>query len=216
MYTLLRPLTRFALASLAAIALSAPSQAVPVTYTGGGFDIPVGGINPGDGVGTLVVPDLGPVTNFLNVQITISTPHTYRDDLTARLTSPTGTVVALFPFLGGSSDWLAGTFTLVDGGGAPIPHTGSEGEVVDWAPGTYDIQGGSYASFLGVQGDGLWTLTVNDRYFDDSGSASSWSITLDQDAAAAGVPELDGSAATMPLSFFLGIGLLLGGKRRRA
>ena len=108
---------------------------------------------------------------------------------------------------------LAGTFTLVDGGGAAIPDAGGE-DRFDWDLGTYNIQGGSYAFYLGVQGNGLWTLTINDNFEADSGSASSWAITLDQGVV--GAPELDGSAATMPTALFIGIGLLLGGKRRRA
>ena len=96
----------------------------------------------------------------------------------------------------------------------PSPTWGGESSV-DWDAGTYNIQGGSsYGAFLGVQGNGLWILTINDNFEFDSGSASSWAITFDQGTVDA--PELDGSAATMPISFFLGIGLLLGGKRRRA
>ncbi len=96
-------------------------------------------------------------------------PHTWIEDLTFTLQSPSGTNVILFDQICGSQN----NFDLnlddqATPGPLPCPPVGG---------GTYQPQG-SLASFNGEIPTGTWILTVTDNVTNDGGSLNSWGLEI--------------------------------------
>ena len=138
------------------------------------------------------IPDAGPVVSFTIpvsglsattlthtlglVQVCVNITHTYDNDLVAELVAPDGTIIPLFTNIGGDGDNFTNTCfdssassPSIDGGTAPFTGTylpeGSLGDVND-----------------GENGNGVWTLQVQDVAAEDTGSVISWQITFGADA----------------------------------
>jgi hypothetical protein len=116
---------------------------------------------------TLTIPDTYNVFD-LNVRLTIA--HTYDEDLSVFLRSPTGTRVELFTGVGGSGNNF--TNTVLDdeaatpiGAGAP-PFTGTFRPV------------GNLSAFDGQSVNGVWTLEVTDRWRKQRGTLTSWALLI--------------------------------------
>jgi subtilisin-like proprotein convertase family protein len=123
--------------------------------------------DPGTVNSTLTIADTYSVLD-LNVRLSIS--HTYDEDLSVFLRSPTGTRVELFTGVGGSGNNF--TNTVLDdeaatpiGAGAP-PFTGTFRPV------------GSLSAFDGQSVTGVWTLEVTDRWRKQRGTLTSWALLI--------------------------------------
>lgn len=98
-------------------------------------------------------------TDFVHsVRVSLTIYHTWRGDLAVDLESPSGTIVRLHNYTGGSADDVIATY--------PEP-TSPDG------PGTLE-------DFVGEVADGLWTLHVSDRFpTEDDGQLTEWSIIVE-------------------------------------
>jgi subtilisin-like proprotein convertase family protein len=105
-----------------------------------------------------------------DVDVTLNITHTYDNDLTVELISPTGTVVELFSGVGGSSDNFQ--VTTLDDDAANSITTGS-------GPfnGTFRPEG-DLNDFVGENGYGIWTLRITDSSAADNGSLNGWSLKI--------------------------------------
>lgn len=137
---------------------TANSTNVPVTISTG---------NPSTANSTLVVAN-GVTIADLNAYIRIN--HTYVEDLTVTLISPSGTEVVLVSGVCGSSNNINATFddagtTLVCAGGSPVV--------------TGTIQPSqSLTAFNGQSSAGTWTLRVQDAVQGDGGSIQQWNLSI--------------------------------------
>ena len=170
---------------------SGAGSAIPASGTGGGGTFP------------LVLP-VTPATSAAAVGVAVTSidsvvidglTHTWAGDVQATLSDPNGVEHLLFlrpGFLntsnfGTAGDFLAGTYTFVESGGASLP-TSSNG--IDITPGTYD-QTFDSGGVIWNSGDagivntpmsmitgpaGNWTLTIYDWGGGDSGSFTGWTL----------------------------------------
>ena len=125
---------------------------------------------------TLDVNGLG--GNITDVNITLDINHTWNEDVTATLISPSGTRIELFNAIGGSSDNFSGTMldddapqNIADGN---APFNGVFRPAQD------------LASLDGEDPNGTWTLEVNDSYPEDGGRINSFSVSITTDAVSGG------------------------------
>jgi subtilisin-like proprotein convertase family protein len=107
-----------------------------------------------------------------DANITMDITHTWINDLSATLTSPSGTVVNLFANVcdaGSSINDISATFddagTAIVCGNAP----GISGTVAPSSP---------LSAFNGESMNGTWVLTVLDSFSGDGGAINSWSLNL--------------------------------------
>lgn len=123
-------------------------------------------------------------TSIADLDLAIDLDHTWFGDLTATLTSPTGTVVTLFDRLGvgpsstfGISENAVGTYTFDDEAANQIGSVTSGSEVT---PGTYttDTVSGLLSTFDGEDPNGTWTLTISDGEGGDQGNLNLWELIL--------------------------------------
>ncbi len=180
-------------------------------YNGAGFTIPD---NNATGASSTIV--VAGDTDFPITSVVVSLQgftHTWIGDLTATLTSPDGTIHTLFARVGrintgaGDSSDVSGIYTFAD--------TGSDFWAAALGGGSpFVIPGGTYrttsansaaftsldAAFAGQNGNGNWTLTMNDLAGGDVGGITGWSLTI--------VPA-PGALA------LLGLGGMVAGRRRR-
>jgi subtilisin-like proprotein convertase family protein len=142
----------------------------------------------------------GGITNISDVEMDLALTHTWIGDLTVKLQSPAGTIVAPLvrptgdatnPPLddgsgccGDSDDIAGGVVNFNDGaatdaetmgfGGAPGNITGPFFPNNDQA-----VQNaGSFSAFAGEDADGVWTLCVGDSAGGDLGTLNSVSVTV--------------------------------------
>ena len=95
--------------------------------------------------------------------------HSWVSDLTFNLISPTGTSMQLFTGVCSSlDDFDLGLDDASTPGAIPCPPT----------TGLYYQPTGSFASFIGEQIQGNWTLEVTDGFNQDGGSLDFWSLEL--------------------------------------
>lgn len=148
----------FTTANIACVTTAATD--VPQTISSSGIDTVISIIN---------VPVAGTITdvNVLSVNIT----HTYIDDISARLISPTGTVVILVNRPCNSEDNMDISFdseSANTNASIPCPPVGG---------GTYQpLQ--SLTAFNGQQAFGNWKLMVIDHADQDGGSLNGWSLNF--------------------------------------
>jgi subtilisin-like proprotein convertase family protein len=118
---------------------------------------------------TLNIPSGGTIGD---VNVTMNITHTWINDLTATLTSPSGTVVQLFSNEcdpNASINNIAATFD--DSGTALVcgNNPGISGIVIPEQ---------LLSVFNGQNSTGVWTLTVSDAFNQDGGSLNSWSLNV--------------------------------------
>jgi uncharacterized repeat protein (TIGR01451 family) len=103
-----------------------------------------------------------------DVDIGILLDHTYRRDLRITLTSPTGTVVTLMDYVGGSADNLNVRFDDEASGGTIASHTSNDPLTPVYN--STKIPQNSLSSFDGENAQGIWTLKICDQQGVDTGS----------------------------------------------
>mgnify|MGYP003655034459 CR=1 FL=1 len=103
-----------------------------------------------------------------DVDIGILLDHTYRRDLRITLTSPTGTVVTLMDYVGGSADNLNVKFDDEASGGAISSHTSNDPLTPIYN--STKIPQNNLSAFDGENAQGIWTLKICDQQGVDVGS----------------------------------------------
>jgi subtilisin-like proprotein convertase family protein len=117
---------------------------------------------------TLNVPSTSLISD---VNVTLNITHTWINDLTLTLTSPTGTAVQLVvnPCTSANINNIAATF---DDSGIAVVCGNSPGISGTVLP----VQ--ALSAFNGQNPSGTWTLTVADSFNQDGGSLNSWSVNI--------------------------------------
>lgn len=115
---------------------------------------------------TITIPSGGTISD---VNVIAQINHSWTEDLTVSLTSPTGTIVELLSTQCGSNDNINATFddsgiALVCGSNPAIT-----GVVLPFQ---------SLSAFNGLNSTGTWILTVSDSTNEDGGSLVSWSLNI--------------------------------------
>jgi uncharacterized repeat protein (TIGR01451 family) len=103
-----------------------------------------------------------------DVDIGILLDHTYRRDLRITLTSPTGTVVTLMDYVGGSADNLNVRFDDEASGGTIASH--SSNDPLTPVYNSTKIPQNNLSAFDGENAQGSWTLKICDQQGADIGS----------------------------------------------
>lgn len=153
----------------------------------------------------ITVAGAGPVVDDLNVQVTVA--HSWVGDLTYRLTGPNAAVLMLMNRPGragtgvGNSantsvaltfdDAAASTQSAEDAGEAPVGTACASATVVgagcgpdNYIPNTGGADtpiggvGTNLAQYNGINPNGLWTLCVADSAGADTGTLSTWTLTV--------------------------------------
>ncbi|RZJ36474.1 MAG: T9SS type A sorting domain-containing protein [Flavobacterium sp.] len=117
---------------------------------------------------TLVIAD---GVTISDVNITMNVSHTWINDLTATLISPSGTQVQLFA-APCSSDAINNIIATFDDSGVPVVcgnNPGIGGTVQPIQP---------LSAFVGQNSAGTWTLRIADAYNQDGGALNSWSLNI--------------------------------------
>ena len=120
------------------------------------------------------------------VSLGVTATHTYRGDLSIRLTSPAGTEVLLLDRVGtgnfgSSADNLD---VLIDDGGqvglfgSGNQDVGAPYYEIEGAPeaGTQGASVGALSAFIGENSTGTWNLRVCDAALDDTGTLERWAL----------------------------------------
>ena len=135
---------------------------------------------PDDAVATVTsqVAVSGLAGSITDVNVSLDIAHTWNEDLTVTLISPSGTRIELFDAVGGDSDNFVNT-TLDDQaavriGAAAAPFTGTFRPV------------GSLDRLNGEDPNGQWTLEVTDHFEADGGQISRFTVSITTDAPADG------------------------------
>ena len=162
-----------------------------------------------DGVTTFELNVAPSFPVFGPLEVGIDMDHTWAGDLTITL-EHNGTSVTLLDRLGVPEDTVgngadfAGLYVFGDSGASwsPFDVTGANSGVVipEGSFGLDNSDGTSLADFAGMEANGLWTLTISDGAFLDTGVVNSWYIAI--------VPA-PGAAA------LLGMGALAASRRQR-
>ncbi|WP_300488558.1 reprolysin-like metallopeptidase [Flavobacterium sp.] len=149
---------------------SSASANVPITISASGTPT----INS-----TLNIPSGGVISS---VAITMNVTHTWINDITAFLISPSGTQVQLFAQPCTSDDIQNIVATFSDNGTPVICGTnpGISGTVLPTQP---------LSAFNGQNSTGNWTLRISDAYNQDGGVLNSWSLNICTVSAALGLTE---------------------------
>jgi subtilisin-like proprotein convertase family protein len=118
---------------------------------------------------TLNIPS-GTSISDLNVNLDIT--HTWINDLTATLTSPSGTVVTLFASQCDPNSSVNDVIATFDDSGSAI--------VCGNSPGISGVvlPAQALSTFNGENATGIWTLTVADAFNADGGSINAWSLDI--------------------------------------
>lgn len=119
----------------------------------------------------------------INVGLTIT--HTYRSDLVVRLTSPAGTILSLFSYIGGSGENL--DVLLDDDAVNDIGSMGSsyyQNTASPYYDTSFNPQGSSTLSaFNGEDAQGNWVLSICDDYGWDTGAVNRVLLQIEGTAA---------------------------------
>jgi subtilisin-like proprotein convertase family protein len=130
-------------------------------------DVPVDILDLDTVTSDLTVP---PIDLITDVNVELSLVHTYDSDLVVNLISPSGTVVNLFTYVGGSGDNFTDTVfddeasTSIDSGTPPFT-----GSFIPFEP---------LSTFDGEDATGTWTLEITDDAGLDVGTLLSWSLSF--------------------------------------
>ena len=107
-----------------------------------------------------------------DVNVTMNITHTWINDLSATLTSPTGTVITLFANQCSPSASINNIVATFDDAGVALVCGNNPG-----ISGTV-IPAQALSAFNGQSSTGIWTLTVLDAFNQDGGSLNSWSLNV--------------------------------------
>lgn len=139
-----------------------------VFQTASGEPIPQPSPTPVALLSTMEVTDLPSQIEDVNVRLNIS--HSFDEDLTVELTSPSGAKVVLFSNIGGSGDNFLSTVlddqASADIGSGTAPFTGV------FRPEE------SLSRLIGLEPNGDWTLTVTDNSPGDVGVLIDWALEI--------------------------------------
>ncbi|MFN8017205.1 MAG: Ig-like domain-containing protein [Acidimicrobiales bacterium] len=164
------------------IPIGQPTGAVDHAYAGSALAIPdnsttgasaVVNVPTSTTISSVTVTIGGSSCNATAGSTTVGIDHSYVEDLTLSLTSPTGTTVELMSGAGGGGNNLCQT-VFSDAASSPIsgatsanaPFTGS------WKP------AGTLAAFAGQNPQGNWTLKAVDSASGDTGTIRAFSIQI--------------------------------------
>jgi len=165
-------MTKYLFALILLLSLTGHAQ----TFSGTGGSIP----DAAPGVYfTLPVSGLAATTlshTFGLVQVCIHINHTYDGDLEAKLIAPDGTVVSLFTNIGGGGANFTGT--CFDSVSTSLPISSSAPPYT----GTFLPEGCLGNMNNGQDGNGIWTLMVQDDAPVDTGSVIDWQLTFGSSA----------------------------------
>lgn len=131
----------------------------------------------------------GPISD---VNVTLSIQHTYDEDLSGFLISPTGTRVRLFSGVGGEEDNFENT--TFDDEAIPAIATGT-------APFHFSFRPDSpLSAFDGQTANGTWRLEISDTVANDVGSLLSWSLSISGDGEPLAITDSSGAYAFTSLA----------------
>ena len=156
---------------------------VTQTFASGTVNLGIPDANSGGVTSTQTLSGLS--GNVAHVTVTFTISHPRDSDLTGTLIGPDGTAITLFSGLSGTN--FSGT-TLDDQAATPITSSTSSSY-----SGTYQPSPGKLSSFIGKNPNGNWKLKIVDGRFRDTGSLTSWSITVTTSAEVSTVSGSDGS-----------------------
>ena len=143
-----------------------PVESGGITYAS--KDVPLEIKDPGTTASALDIPD---AYTIADVNVALSIVHPYLEDLSAKLTAPDGTSVALFTNIGGGGSDIK-DMVLNDEAGIPI----ADGEVPFM--GIFQPEG-SLSDLDGLNAKGTWLLEITDDSKLDVGTLVCWSLTID-------------------------------------
>ena len=121
------------------------------------------------GTSTLNIPSGGTIGD---VNVTMNITHTWINDLTATLTSPSGTVVQLFSRECNPNASVNNIVATFDDSGSALVcgnNPGISGIV---------IPDEMLSAFNNENSTGTWTLTITDEFNQDGGALNSWSLNI--------------------------------------
>ncbi|VXB43010.1 Propanediol utilization protein [Flavobacterium sp. 9AF] len=121
------------------------------------------------GTSTLNIPSGGTIAD---VNITMNITHSWINDLTATLTSPSGTVVQLFSRECNPNAAVSGISATFDDSGTALVCGNNPG-----ISGTV-LPDQVLSAFNNQNSTGTWTLTIIDEFNQDGGSLNSWSLNI--------------------------------------
>ena len=170
-----------------------PQGAVPAPSAGAGPGVPPNCVGSTDSFPSTDTPlpinDLVTTTSTLavagvgtyihDVDISTSITHTWNADLNITLTSPSGTQVTLTTANGGSNDNVFnGTVWDDSGGAANPPGPVTDNLFANLVVETPLVPEEALAHFRGEDPNGNWQLAITDTALADTGSLSTWTLTL--------------------------------------
>lgn len=163
---------------------------------------------PDNGTGmyssTLEIPD---DLQIVDVNFSMDMAHTWVGDLTAVLTSPSGTTITLFEQPGvPGSDFGCGENNLLVDFDDEATNTADAFENSCEGSGAYAIEGSfqpieALSNFDGESAAGVWTLDIFDSFDQDGGSLTSWSLEFCVASITVNAAE---QVVNMPLEVFRG------------
>jgi subtilisin-like proprotein convertase family protein len=118
---------------------------------------------------TISIPSGG---NISDVNVTMNIAHTWINDLTATLTSPTGTIVQLFSGECNPNASINNIVSTFDDSGSAIVCGNNPG-----ISGTV-MPNQALSAFNNSNSSGTWTLTISDSFNQDGGALNSWSLNI--------------------------------------
>ncbi len=170
--------------SLAMTALTAPPGVLNFTGSSGTVNLPIPDGSGVPAVSTIAIAGAG--TYICDVDVTVTIPHTWSNDLDVTLTSPTGTVVTLTSDNGSDFiDVYEGTTFDDDANPAgQVPYTTNNGMVTehsysDFVTATPLTPEEGLGAFISEDPNGTWTLRATDDTGADTGTLVSWSLDID-------------------------------------
>lgn len=118
---------------------------------------------------TISIPSGG---NISDVNVTMNITHTWINDLTATLTSPTGTIVQLFSGECNPNASINNIVATFDDSGIAIVCGNNPG-----ISGTV-MPNQALSAFNNSNSSGTWVLTISDSFNQDGGALNSWSLNI--------------------------------------
>jgi subtilisin-like proprotein convertase family protein len=134
-------------------------------------DVPVAiSANGPDSVASMIT--VADTATISGLTITVDIQHTWVNDISAKLISPTGTQVDLFinPCTSAALEDISATF---EDGGAILACTAGTPTIT----GTLSPMS-ALSAFNGENASGQWTLQVDDAYDEDGGAINGWSLNI--------------------------------------
>lgn len=150
-------------------------------------NVPVNIVDNATVISTLEVTDAG--DSLADINITLDITHTFDSDLDVFLISPSGTRVALFTRIGGSSDNFTQTTlddeakTTITSGAAPFTGSFQPQEALK--------------AFEGEDPNGIWTLEITDNFFLDQGTLNSWSLDITSQSTTTSTVKIAGATGAI-------------------